>query len=284
MKIQVIHLSDMHFDKKDDIFAIDIKKMSDVLKSIEKADECIVVLSGDLVNKGKGYGNIDSFIGAIFKFFGQINYKNKKIELVCVPGNHDIDFSDWKVSLKTVSTAYRRHNLPNLINLYIEKMNVFFEFSRRRKCFVNDSIVCKKTFLYSNKKINFVLVNTAPLSLLGGDSADMGMHYLSSNQIDKIGKFADADFNILVMHHSLEWFQSECKNRLRKIIAKKYLLVLTGHEHEPVGEVRNINGNGELQYIQGNALYGDSTDGNGFCVINIDMENEVIEGYSLYME
>lgn len=280
MKIQLIHLSDMHFVKKEDIFAINVEKMSDALKSIEKADECIIVLSGDLVAKGRDYGYVSSFIGAVFKFLSRNNYENKKIELICVPGNHDIDFSGLNVSLKDISKAYSEQNIPNLINGYIEKMNGFFSFSKKRKCFTNDAIVCKKTFLYSDKKVSFVLLNTAPLSLLGGDSADMGMHYLSSEQIDKIERFADADFNILVMHHSLEWFQSECKNRLRKIISKKYLLVLTGHEHEPVGEVRNINGMGEFQYIQGNALYGNSREENGFCVINIDIENEMIKGYS----
>lgn len=96
MKIQLIHLSDMHFVKKDDIFTIDVEKMSNALKSIEKADECIIVLSGDLVAKGQGYGNVDSFLGAIFKFFGRNNYKYKKIELICVPGNHDIDFSRFQ--------------------------------------------------------------------------------------------------------------------------------------------------------------------------------------------
>ncbi len=280
MRIQLIHLSDMHFDRKDDIFAIDVEKMSNALKSIEKADKCIIVLSGDLVAKGKGYGNVDSFIGAIFKFFGRNNYKNEKIEIVCVPGNHDIDFSDLNVTTRDISKAYSGQNVANLMNVYIDKMNRFFSFSRNRKCFMDDTIICKKEFLYSGKKVGFILLNSAPLSLLGGDSADMGMHYLSNKQIDRIEKLADEDFNILVMHHSLEWFQSECKNRLRKIISKKFLLVLTGHEHEPVGEVRNINGTGELQYIQGNALYGNSSEGNGFCVINIDIDNEMIKAYS----
>lgn len=84
MKIQLIHLSDMHFARKDDIFTIDIEKMSDALKSIEKADECIIVLSGDLAAEGKGYGNVNSFLGAIFKFIGRNNYENKKIEIVCI--------------------------------------------------------------------------------------------------------------------------------------------------------------------------------------------------------
>lgn len=280
MKIQLIHLSDMHFDKKKDIFAIDVEKMSDALKSIEKADECIIVLSGDLVAKGRRYGNIKSFLGAIFKFFGRNNYENKKIELICVPGNHDIDFSYFSISPEDISLAYGEKSIENLINVYLEKMNSFFSFSRYRKCFVEDRMVCRRQIEYYGKKIGFVLLNTAPLSLLGGDSADMGMHYLSNEQINKIEMYADADYNILVMHHSLEWFQSECKNRLRKIISKKYLLVLTGHEHEPVGEVRNINGMGEIQCIQGNALYGDSSEGNGFCVINIDIESEMITGYS----
>lgn len=37
---------------------------------------------------------------------------------------------------------------------------------------------------------------------------------------------------------------------------------------------------GELQYIQGNALYGNSRERNGFCIINIDIDNEMVEGYS----
>ena len=46
----------------------------------------------------------------------------------------------------------------------------------------------------------------------------------------------------------------------------------------------NFYRNGDVQYIQGNALYGYATEGNGFCVINIDMEQDRVVGHSVLWE
>lgn len=129
-------------------------------------------------------------------------------------------------------------------------------------------------------KIGFVMVNTAPLSIKGGTSADMGSHFLSEKDLNSVEQATEAEINILVMHHSMEWFQSRCKDKLRKIISSKYALVLTGHEHIPVGERRNINSSGDIVVMQGNALYGFSEEGNGFCTVNIDMNSYDMNGYS----
>ena len=283
MRLQIIHLSDMHFEKREDSFEIRIDKMIQAINTLDNADECIIVISGDLAMKGVStqYKVVSSLIGALFRELSCKKYKGKKIEFVCVPGNHDIDFSKFEITFDMIKEAYKMGKIEDVVNTYISNMGGFFGFARYRKCFIEDAIVSKKVMKYENKRIAFVLLNTAPLSLLGGNSEDMGSHYLSDNHIKKLDQAAEADINVLVMHHSIEWFSSLCKDKLKKIISRRYSLVITGHEHLPIGESRNFNRNGDVQYVQGNALYGYATEGNGFCVINIDMEQDRVVGHSI---
>ncbi|WP_324824302.1 metallophosphoesterase [Sinanaerobacter sp. ZZT-01] len=282
MKLQIIHLSDIHITSKNDAFEINVTKLDQALNSIEKADECVVIISGDLAANGKKseYGFASSLLGAIFKTIGRNKYMRKHIEFVCVPGNHDLDFELLSREYKEIEEAYKMNCIDTIINKDIESMGAFWGFSNYKKCFTKNKIVSKKIIKYGKQKVGFVMINTAPLSLLGGNSKDMGIHYLSEKQLECIGDATEADINILVMHHSIEWLTSSCKDKLRKIITSKYTLVLTGHEHEPVGESRNINGKGDIQCVQGNALRGYSEDGNGFCTITIDFDKAVMVAHS----
>lgn len=283
MKLQIIHLSDIHFEKREDTFKIKIDKMMQVINTLDDADECIIVVSGDLVAQGSntGYKGVGSLIGALFKELGSKKYKGKTIEFVCVPGNHDIDFSKIEITFDMIKDAYKKGKIESVVDMYISSMGGFFGFAKHKKCFLEDVIVSKKVIEYGNKKVGLVLLNTAPLSVLGGNAEDMGSHYLSDKYIEKIEQATEAGINILVMHHSIEWFNSSCKDKLRKIISRKYSLVITGHEHLPIGESRNYNRNGEVQYVQGNALHGYAIEGNGFCVINIDLEQDRMIGHSI---
>lgn len=285
MKLQLIHLSDMHFSKKSDSFEIQMDKMMQALNSIDVADECVIVISGDLTASGhyNEYRYVSSFVGALSKAVRNERIIGKNIEVICVPGNHDIFFPSINKAIDSSASASLHIDINGSapsIEGYLSSMNGFFNFARHRKCFLDDKMVSKRMLVYGEKKVGFVMINSAPLSMLGGNAKDMGIHYLSDDQILKIEKATKADINVLVMHHSIEWFNSSCKDRLRKIISKKYSLVLTGHEHTPIGESRNINGTGEVQYVQGNALYGYATEGNGFCVVNMDFESDNMVGYS----
>ena len=281
MKLQLIHLSDMHFSKKTDPFEIQIDKMVQAMNVIGDADECILVVSGDLAASGRynEYRYVGSLVGAISKTLREEKLSGKQIEVVCVPGNHDVFFP--KIPFTIDDTMILEENINTCIEQYLLSMNGFFGFAQHRKCFLDDKIVSKRIFTFGDKKVGFVMLNTAPLSMLGGNAEDMGRHYLSDEQIASIESATEADVNILVMHHSIEWFNSSCKDKLRKIISKKYSLVLTGHEHEPVGESRNINGAGDVQYVQGNALCGYASEGNGFCVVNLDFDAGRMIGHSL---
>lgn len=282
MKLQLIHLSDMHFENKSNPFEINIDKMMQAINSVMDADECIIVVSGDLAAKGTyhEYKYVSSLVGAISKKLREDQFLGKNIEVVCVPGNHDIYFPSLNTDFYDVVKAYKDNQVEELIKRYLSNMGAFYKFAHHRKCFLDDEVVSKKVVTYGDIKIGFVMLNTAPLSVLGGNSEDMGSHFLTARQMKLVESATEAQINILVMHHSIEWFHSSCKDGLRKIISQKYSLALTGHEHTPVGESRKINGLGEIQIIQGNALYGYTEDGNGFCAVNIDLQNNNMNAYS----
>ena len=69
MKLQLIHLSDMHFSKKSDPYEIQIDKMMQAMNTVDDADEYIIVVSGDLAASGRcnEYKYVSNLVGAISK-------------------------------------------------------------------------------------------------------------------------------------------------------------------------------------------------------------------------
>lgn len=53
MKLLIIQLSDLHFENTSQTHSVNIEKMIAAMKSNTSADECVIVISGDLANKGK---------------------------------------------------------------------------------------------------------------------------------------------------------------------------------------------------------------------------------------
>ena len=282
MKLLIIHLSDMHFENTEQTHSIHIDKIMEAILSKLNADECVITISGDMASEGKksNYKFVRGFIAALLKELKTRGFRNKKIHVLLSPGNHDIDFSNLKIDIRGIEEAYKTNNAEKIEKQYIDSMSEFFLYATEQGCFVDDKIISSKVIEYEDKRIGFVLYNTAPFSLLGGQAEDMGKHYLSDRALQKLDDATDADINILVSHHSIEWLKTEYKNKLRKIISQNYSLVLSGHEHYPFGQSNSIDNNKNVQFVQGNALYGCTEEGNGFCAITIDMDNYYIEGYS----
>ena len=286
MKLQIIQLGDMHFENTKQTHSISIDKMIAAINSRQSGDECIIIVSGDLAAKGKkdNYNYVKGFICALLRSLNQLDYRNKKIHVLSVPGNHDIDFSRFDVNISDIIEAYSNQTENQLKQHYLDNMEAYFLYASEQGCFIDNKMISKHVIKCGDKKIGFVLYNTAPMSLLGGNSEDMGNHYLSDFELQKLEEATDADINILVLHHSIEWLKSIYKDKLRKIITRKYSLVLSGHEHSPLGQSNRIDNNGAVQFIQGNALQGYAEEGNGFCTITIDLNDSnsdyYIEAYS----
>ena len=159
-------------------------------------------------------------------------------------------------------------------------MQSYFSYAAEYGFFDDDKIISKKVIEYGDKKVGFVFCNTDPLSLLDGNAEDTGNHYLSDLELKKIEDGTDADINILVLHHSIEWLRTTYKEKLRKSITKRYSLVLSGHEHSSFGQSSHIDNSGVVQFVQGNALQEYTEEGNGFCMLTIDVDDFSLEVFS----
>lgn len=282
MKLLIIQLSDMHFENEEQVYSVKIEKMIAAIDAKAHADECIIIISGDMASKGikTEYCYVKKFVKNLLWELDKKSFKNKTIHVCTVPGNHDIDFSMLDVNIKDILKAYRDKNVDELKMRYIDNMQSYFSYATEYGFFDDDKIISKKVIEYGDKKVGFVLCNTAPLSLLGGTAEDMGNHYFSDSELKKIDEATDADINILVLHHSIEWLRTSYKEKLRKSITKKYSLVISGHEHSSLGQSSQIDNSGVVQFIQGNALQGYTEEGNGFCTLTIDLDDFLIEGFS----
>lgn len=130
--MKVIQISDLHIDNS---FIMSnyhdmLNKMLECIQYDMAEEECIYILCcGDIANKGSA----DEYFGKAKEFFDYMldNIKDKKIELLFVPGNHDLcsnSFDDFQ----------------SFIKQYNNKIN-----------FVSENII-----LYEGTEINYILVNS----------------------------------------------------------------------------------------------------------------------------
>ena len=208
----------------------------------------------------------------------------------CVPGNHDISYTN---SIAKYTTEFEEKygfsydqipdntdKLDRFYEQYTCCMDGFFNFSKSLGLEWNDKSCATKLYKCGDKSIGIIGINTAPMSLLGSSNADKGLHFVSGKTLEKISKATDGNYNILVMHHSLEWLNDECKRTIRNALSEKYMFLLFGHEHEDVIEERKINQSGAFVSLQSNAMFDPSAKNNGFDVIDLDLDEENIKAYS----
>lgn len=235
MKIMFLHISDLHIQGCTKISITKIKKMVNSLNSFDEIDKIFVVCSGDLANAGnkKDYQSVDYFFRQLLRELKK-RFSNY-IEFCIVPGNHDIKINQENMIPETT-----------LQNLYIEyeKMVDFFEFAEQNKKFITMTTAKKDVNsivrnLGGEKKICINLINSAPFSSLKHDDKDN--HYINPNNIVNIK--SDADLNIVIMHHSHEWFHEDIRLVLKEKILSNDILFY-GHEHSQNFFVEEYGNNG----------------------------------------
>ncbi|MCM1991167.1 metallophosphoesterase [Oceanirhabdus seepicola] len=282
MKILFLQLSDIHIAQKKDGFAINPEKLVQALNVLGPLDECVIVLSGDITQGGKvnEFKIAGDMLGNLVNKLKTKKFKNKWINVLVVPGNHDLDFTNNIRTFEDIKESYKNKNISELVNNDIKSLDNFYKFAARNKCFLNNKTVYRRNINVAGQNINIALINTAIFSLCGSSNQDMGIHYLSNEDISNLAPTSEGDLNIVVMHHSYEWFANNVKEELRDILSDKFSLVLEGHEHVGFGENRKVNNDNSTIYMQGNSLSGDRVHPKGFTTIVYDTNSKSLKGSS----
>lgn len=236
MKVLFLHLSDIHIRDKSTYSNDKIEKMITAITQEESIEKIFIILSGDIAFEGieEQYQLSRKILGQIIVKLKQKYNINDYIDVLVVPGNHDINFNHIPLSRAEIQTKFFKNNEKDQIyNEYIKKMDDFFEFASSNRCFVSNKIVDIRQIKIDNYVIQFNLINSAINSLLKDPTGDddKGLHYIDDTEIVKMDSNKNNDLVISIMHHSPEWYNETCRHKLLSYINNKTDFLLCGHEH-----------------------------------------------------
>lgn len=230
MKALILHLSDMHYEKRGDISKENVNGILKAIKTVDAFSFVIIVVSGDIAYSGK----IKEY-NIAYNFFELLKNKIKQefgtedIYFCIVPGNHDVDYNKGHLTHHDLEVIYKEQKQDESLSDEFEKMNAFYNHANGLDCFSDKkSLVCVRKITLSDKNIRFNLINTAAYS---SKEEEQGMHYLPQIDLDKLENGEKSDYIITVMHHPHHWFNSLMKKELEKKIYEKSDLIFVGHEH-----------------------------------------------------
>lgn len=280
MKILLVQLSDLHLQNFDDFIMNNVNKIVSALNHYGKVTEVVIVLSGDLTQRGNKYQFkvVGAFLSRLTAKLKESSIvKEKWINFVVVPGNHDIDMSNGVIEFDKIRQAYKDETVEEIITEELIKLDSFFQFAKRNKCFIDDKIVSYKQLHFKGYKLNFCMINTAPFSMLDSSNEDKGSHFIDVKKLKGKEYHEKYDLNICVMHHNKEWLNDGQKETFRDFIEEYYSIVYIGHEHDGNGESKVVNsGTTAINEIQGNTLSGDINHKAGFITTIIDTDTNEI--------
>jgi len=277
MEINILHLSDLHFEKEFD-FADKLDSLSRVaINEFVSIENLFIVVSGDIANSGKSeeydiaHIFFDGLRSKINETIAGIN-----IEYILVPGNHDCDFNIdnqlRKNSIKCMN--YQTIGGDNsVVDTCLSIQKNFWDFYRKYSVLPDDKLSFSIVHSVGDKKIKFNCHNTAWMSQVDEKPATL---FFPAKRYNVNVCEDGSEINISVLHHPVTWFtpNTEVNNRreFQKYLDDVSSLHIIGHEHEFAIEKRqDLDTDGSSVNFYG-AILRDIKNKNasGFQVIKLD--------------
>ena len=238
--LAIVHLSDMHLkeSKKENPILERVDSLVDIIKNdIVDCTHSIIVFSGDIAFSGKNeeYKLAELFFKSLF--FKLRKVTNGWISTICVPGNHDCEFTPNNVRdalLEQANNGRLKYD-ENVIEVLCETQKEYFEFidnrsqySSKVKNIFQNKLYNKYEILADDFKIIFHCFNSASFSKLKEMPGNL---HFPLNIFENLFSDDEADISISTLHHPLNWMNSDSHRELRNKLIEISDLVFTGHEH-----------------------------------------------------
>lgn len=292
MKIGILHISDLHIDKKT---CKSVKTMVEkLIKDINKVKHensvniNFICFTGDLIDRGdqatRGEHQIElaetHFIAPLLK---ALNIPENNF--ILVPGNHEISKENIaKMTEKGLASIKQTEEINDIIedmqDEYKKRLAYFYDYITEK--YIDDADVWNLGYSIerevNNIKIGFVGLDSAWRSS-GNGSEERGKLLIGSSQINyHYEKIKKTDIKICLMHHPLDWISDlEMHNVEEKL--NQFDFVLRGHIHDmkdkqiTTQQYRTIyNTAGKLSPISD--FY------SGYSIIDIDIDKMICDIYS----
>lgn len=280
MKIAILHLSDFHVNAGERFIKEKINKFLESLNIIGNVDEYVIVFSGDLANSGQinEYKSSRNIIGRIISGIKE-KHNNKFIDLLMIPGNHDLTLTVESRKGSDIQEAYNNNSIESFVQSEIKLLDNYYLYSHANARIPHDKIVDRRFCTYNDEyKIQFNLINTSLFSTLKPD--DKELHYFPEGKMQLLKKQDTADLCITVMHHSCEWFNWNYKTDLEKTIINNSEMLFTGHDHYGSSKKVSIDNSMDTWLsCAGSMKFSDLNHQDSFNTILIDTNSNTFSGY-----
>ena len=231
MRIALFHLSDIHVKDRKCFDNDHIVKIASTLNSEKDISHVFILISGDISFSGTEaeYAVAKDIIGKLIHDIRQNMHwgKERKINVICVPGNHDINHSQGSLSSTQLQTMYDKNCYSDFLISENQKLREYNTFANFNRCDINGIRICR--FDLNGFIFQSILLNSAIFSLRKEE--DKGLHYISEEELKKLDTVTEADFSIAMMHHSTDFLIDTQKEKIDRFIFSKCNAFYYGHEH-----------------------------------------------------
>lgn len=276
-RLGVLHISDLHLTKAHYLES----KVSVICNAVKndwlECESIVIVVSGDISATGSSeeFLHAKTFLIRLRDTLIQLlNFSS--VDFVIVPGNHDCDFSSESQLRKSIVNNIDYVPLgddKSVINCALSVQNNFWLFySDLMHEEPNDKLLWTKSFGVGTKNVSFMCINSAWMS-------SMSERYMFFPCKHYNEYASDANVDIAVFHHPIEWFSPNTvdnnRNEIQSFIDKNAGIVLTGHEHEKKSrKTSNISESTGLTTLSAPALFSQSGKiSSGFQTVCIDVDD-----------
>lgn len=279
MKVAIIHLSDFHIVENERFSKVKIDEFMESLNILGDVDEYIIAFSGDLAYSGKinEYKASRYLFGQIIRGLKQKN-GNRFIPLLLTPGNHDLCLPEGARVRSEIQQRYDSDTIDEALPTEYSYLDNYYQHSNANGRVPFDKMLERRFYTYSDYKIQFNIINTAPFSTLAPN--DKELHYFPKEKLYLLKKSEDANLCITIMHHNVEWFYWNCKSDLEKTIIDNSEILMTGHDHQEKISTVSINNSMDIWISASGEMNFDSCDKkDSFNIVLIDTEKNSFDGY-----
>lgn len=273
MSFSVIHFSDIHIKTDTDLILsrIDMLK-SACVSSLPNNGDVVIAVSGDIAFSGEEqqYEIAKRMLDDIAKYIEE--QKESKVHIICVPGNHDCDFSAETSVRKTLVDSVKQSDVDVAYYNNVVVQNKYHSFARGYG--IDDKLILPRVeIVCEGNKILFLLANTAWMSVM---EETPGKIIIPSHLFEKASP-EDYEAVFYVFHHPINWLDPDLKKAFVNHIRHNADMVLVGHEHER-DEYEKISDTFSVYWSHGKELQNRNGSDSAFAVINFD---SAFQNYSI---
>lgn len=242
--VNIIHLSDIHFDNSDRSLELLDALEKDLLKQKEELNDYhLFIITGDTVNQGR-VDLYEAFSQRFNKLLSKCGISKKRV--IIAVGNHDVDLKNpWLLSYKKDKEQDKEiidGIMGQMTPLYTE-YNKFCQNYRETPNGIGViNLPIKNSENSQIMRLRIIVLNSSWSTAIHNKYGEL---VIGENQLEEVkrdiskSKIKKFDYTLLCMHHPMDWLLYEERAKLKEFMEKnKVDFFLHGHIHE--SDVRSL--------------------------------------------